>query len=276
MKVACHFDPGNRRSTCIAEAMAAGARACGDEASLIAGFALPPFGSADVGVAYGWGHPKMFDAYRARGGASVYVDLGWWDRKPVGRELGGFHKVVVNGREPVLGARNYPSDRFDAFGLKIAPWRQEGRHVVLAGMSAKSAHTRGYGPQEWELRALDAIRQATNLPVLYKPKPSWLAASPIPDTVFAQGMTIEQALVDAWALVTLHSNTAVDALLAGVPVHVAEGVAAGFSTPLADLERPRYPEGRAQLMANIAYAQWSVPEIASGACWAHLKESGQL
>jgi hypothetical protein len=72
--------------------------------------------------------------------------------------------------------------------------------------------------------------------------------------------------------VTLHSNVAVDALLAGIPVNVAEGVARDFSTPLVHIETPRRPDDREQLMADIAYCQWLPAEMASGAAWRHLLE----
>ncbi len=85
---------------------------------------------------------------------------------------------------------------------------------------------------------------------------------------------MEAALADCWAVVTLHSNVAVDALMAGIPVNVAEGVAAEFSTPLAQIETPRMPEGREQLFADIAYCQWTPAEMASGACWSHLLKNG--
>ena len=74
-----------------------------------------------------------------------------------------------------------------------------------------------------------------------------------------------------WALVTHHSNAAVDALAAGIPVFCEDGAASLLSMPrLADIENPPLPEGRAQFFADLAYCQWSVPEMASGACWDYL------
>jgi len=270
VKVACHFDPDNRRSTRIAKAMMTGINACGDEAHAVAGWINQTW--ADVGLAYGWAHPDVMTAYRRY----VHVDLGWWDRKPEGAVLDGYHKVCVNRRmPPPLGGMGYPSDRFDRFGLKIAPWRQGGGPIILAGMSAKSAHTRGLGPQEWEMSAVLRLRAVTNRPVIYRPKPSWVDAKPIPGTLFSKGEAIEAVLAGAWALVTLHSNAAIDALLAGVPIHVDEGPAALFSTKLEQIESPRTPDGREQLMADIAWHQFSVPEMETGVCWKHVREQIQ-
>lgn len=275
MKIACHFQPDSRRSRHLAHAMAAGARALGIETFLTPDFSAP---AGDVGVAYGWRYPGLFEAYRAAGGHFVYLDLGWWDRKPKADVLGGFHKVAVDGREPGPYFRGgFGPERFSAHGLRAAPWRASGSHVLLAGMSAKSAKTRGYGPQEWEMAAIERISAVTSRPIIYRPKPSWGDANPIPGTIFSPpGQPVEAVLRDCWAVVTLHSNVAVDALLAGVPVNVWEGVAADFSTPLAEIEAPRMPDGRDQLLADIAWCQWTPAEMASGACWRHLLERTPL
>lgn len=86
MIVACHFDHRSSRSENVARSMAHGVQACGDQAQLIYGFTPHP--NADVGIAYGWAHPKTFQAYKNAGKHFVYVDLGWWDRKP---EIGRAH-----------------------------------------------------------------------------------------------------------------------------------------------------------------------------------------
>lgn len=275
MRVACHFDPQSRRSTHLAQAMARGARAAGLEAAAVVGFDAP---CADVGVAYGWGRPALFDAYRAQGGHFAYLDLGWWSRKPKNDVLGGFHKIAIDAREPTAYFRgNFATDRFSRHGLTAAPWRRSGSHILLAGMSAKSAKTRGYGPQEWEMVTIEAIRAVTDRPIVYRPKPSWADAKPIPGTIFSYpDICIEAALSDCWTVVTLHSNVAVDALLAGVPVNVQEGVAAEFSTPLVRIEDPLRPDGREQLLADIAYSQWLPAEMASGEAWRHLLEHSPL
>lgn len=275
MKIACHFHPQSRRSTHLAQAMAAGAAKLGLQVEQVPGFETV---AGDVGVAYGWGRPELFDAYRAAGGHYAYLDLGWWGRKPKHDVLGGFHKVSVDAREPSAYFRgNFATDRFAAHGLTAAPWRPSGGHVLLAGMSAKSAKTRGLGALEWEMGTIEQIKAVTDRPIVWRPKPSWADAAPIPGTIYSAPDTpLEAVLRDCWAVVTLHSNVAVDALLAGVPVNVAEGVAAEFSTPLAQIESPRMPDGREQMMADIAYQQWLPSEMASGSCWRHLLERTPL
>lgn len=276
MKFACHFNPKNRRSIAVAYAMAKGAEACGHASQLVQGFEGR---WGDVGVAYGWGHPETFERYRAAGGHFIYADLGWWTRKPSADLLGGYHKVSVDAREPIAYFRNraYPADRLGPHGVTVAPWRQTGGHVLVAGMSEKSAQTRGWKAHQWECGMVDLLHSITGRPVVYRPKPSWPGARPIPGTIYSPpGQPLEAVLRDCWLAVSLHSNVAIDALVAGIPINVQDGVAAHFSTPMAYLETPRMPGGREQLLADISYAQWSIAEMTTGACLAHLLENSPL
>ena len=203
MNIACHYHPKNRRSTAVAHAMYDGARKLGIEAKTVIGFETP---AADVGIAYGWGYPQLFEKYRQAGGHFIYVDLGWWNRKPLQDVLGGFHKVVVDAREPAAYfRRNFPGDRFARTGLAVAPWRQTGGHVLVAGMSEKLAGTRGFKPQEWENRAVALIRRiCPGRPIWYRPKPSWAGAWPIAGTIYSPpSQPLERALADCWAVVSL-------------------------------------------------------------------------
>lgn len=276
MRLACHFDRGNRRSIHIARAMHAGAQALGITSALIPGFEQV---CGTVGVAYGWGHPHLFEAYRKAAGHFVYVDLGWWDRKPAKDVLAGYHKVVVDGREPGEYFRwGAPDNRFAHFRLKIAPWRQTGHHILVAGMSEKSARTRGYLPQEWETAAVRNLQRIyPSRPILYRSKPSWPGASPIIGAAFDRPeRPLSEALKNAWGVAACHSNVAVDALLAGIPIYVEGGVASCYSVPPEQWNGYKGDDGRAQLMADIAWCQWSPQEMATGACLRHLMERTPL
>jgi hypothetical protein len=74
--------------------------------------------------------------------------------------------------------------------------------------------------------------------------------------------------------VTHHSNTAIDALVEGIPVHCEEGAAAAFSVPLETAANPERLEGREQFIADVSWLNWSVQEMERGESWAHMKERG--
>lgn len=276
MKFACHFNPKNRRSSTVAAAMALGCQRAGYYATQVPNFENV---EADVCIAYGWGHPELFQKYKMRGGHFIYVDLGWWARKPVSSILQGHHKVVVDAREPnAYFRRRHPTDRLLKFHPRIAPWRTTGSHILLAGMSEKSARTRGLAPTQWEKQAVAIIRQiCPQRPIVYRPKPSWEGAAPIPGTIYSPPtQPLEAALRGAWVTVAHHSNVTVDSLQAGVPIHCEGGVALEASTNMAALETPRTDCDRLSLLADVAYCQWSIPEISAGDCIRHLLKASPL
>jgi hypothetical protein len=210
---------------------------------------------------------------------AIYVDLGYWGRREGGR-FSGYHKVVVNGRHPTAYFRKpqHGRARIAAFRELLAqPWDYGGHHILLAGMGDKGALAEGFHPEEWERQAIDIIKGATDRPIVYRAKPSWKKARPILGclSVDSKARPVELDLANCWAVVTHHSNVAVDGLVAGVPAFCWAGVAAPFSSQkLEQIERPEYPDGRDAWMADIAYTQWTPNEMADGACWAHLRAEG--
>lgn len=217
---------------------------------------------------------RVFEEY-SKAGRAVYVDLGYWGRL-TGGKLAGYHKIVLNGRHPEgYYRKGYPDDRFRVHGVEIKPW-QQGEHVLIAGMGNKAAWFEGFATEQWERGVIEQLQRVTRRPIVYRPKPSWKEAKPIHGVEYSQpAAPIEQALKNAWAVVTHHSNVAVDAILSGVPAFCWHGVAREMSSQdLSDIDRPYRPENRHAWAADIAYTQWNVNEIAQGLPWAHFKREG--
>lgn len=232
---------------------------------------------SDIAIFYGLegNTPAIFDTYRATGRKAVYIDLGYWGRREGGRWF-GYHKLVVNNRHPTgyLMAQEMPADRFTRFGIPLEPARTEGKHILLAGMGDKGAIAEGFQPEQWERDMIAHLRMYTDRPIHYRPKPSWKGAMPIDGTKYSHPKTdIREALHRCWAVVTHHSNVAVDALVAGVPVFCEAGVAQLLSADhICDIEKFTLPEGRQQWVNNLAYQQWSIDEMRTGAAWASMRD----
>jgi hypothetical protein len=233
----------------------------------------------DCAVFYGLegNTPQLFKDYAAHS-AAVYVDLGYWGRREGGRWT-GYHKISVNSRHPnaYFRAIAHPADRLARFKLTPKAWRtpSSSAHILLAGMGDKGARAEGYDPNQWEREAVEVLRQHTTRPILYRPKPSWKTAKPIAGTNYSapHARELELDLRGCWAVVTHHSNVAVDALVEGIPSFCWAGVAREMSSQdLAQIETPFYPSDREQWLADIAYTQWSIAEMRSGAAWRHLKK----
>lgn len=270
----------HRRSKIISDAMANGIRHMGDKVirHYEGGYRAP-----DSQVVCYYGHEgrniQAAKDYQAAGGKAVYCDLGWFGRRYGGRWT-GYHKVVVNSRHPnaYFQRRSYPVNRARFLNVTVKPWKRTGRFILLAGMSDRCAISLGYKPNQWEREAIDALQKVTDRPIVYRPKPSWKGATPLAGTTYSvRPEEAEHLYPDCWAVVTHHSNVAVEGLVEGIPAFCWDGVAVPMaSQDITQIENPVYPAGREQWIANICWQQWSVEEIRQGLAWRHLKDEGLI
>lgn len=273
--------PMNHRSAIVGKAMAEGLQRAGCPRFFFkASTTHSGRCDYDTAIFYGLagGLSRVLADYRAAGKNAIYVDLGYWGRRKLER-FDGYHKFALNSRHPTAYFQNRPKgpQRFEEFGIPIRPWRSAGSHVLVIGMSAKAAAAEGLRAEEWERQTIARLRKLTDRPIIYRPKPNWDAARPIDGSLFGKGPTLEQALVDCHAVVAHHSNAAVEALLAGVPCICPDGVASLLSGhDLTQIESPPMPDGREQFAWDLAWTQWSVDEMKSGAAYRYLLEEGLL
>lgn len=240
----------------------------------------------DVAVFYGFTQTlrRVMADYIAAGRKAVYIDLGYWGREG----LQGHHKIVVNARHPTdyFQARRHDGKRRAALGIEVKPWRERGKHILLAGMGAKAAEAEGKTPESFERDAITWIKAHSDRPIVYRPKPSWVQSRPIAGTAFSWGGTprpgyatehINTVLHGCHAVVTHHSNVAVEAIAAGVPAFCWKGVAQPMASQrIEDIETPAMPDGREQWVNAITYTQWNIAEMSAGLPWRHLKQEGLL
>lgn len=281
LEVALYKIPNHRRSRLVCDAMAEGIRKIGDKTWTVATTAYSRAHTKPISVFYGMAAPlnRIFAEAREDGRTAIYVDLGYWGRHEGGRYR-GFHKVCINGRHPTayFQKRQHDYSRAAALGVKIEPWRPGGDHILLAGMSGKSSHVDGFEPNQWEREAIEALRAATSRTIIYRPKPSWKAAVPLAGTTFSpKTQPLEEVLQNCHAVVTHHSNVAVDAIVSGIPAFCQEGVGAPLSKhSLAGIDTPFRPgdDERRQWVADIAWTQFSIAEMATGLPWRHIRDEG--
>lgn len=278
LNVALYQMKGHRRSQMCVAAMSSGIAAAGDRPQVILDEHFKGV-THDACVFYGYTTrlQRIMAAHIAAGRPAVYLDLGYWHREG----SNGHHKIVVNGRHPTayFQARRHDASRLRNFRVEIKPWRRGGRSILLAGMGFKAATiAEGVPFESFERQAILELRRHTARPIVYRPKPSCKESRPITGTVFSpREESLDAVLADCHAVVTHHSNVAVDALVAGIPAFCWQGVAAPLSLQdFARIESPAYPDGREQWLADIAWTQWSIAEMAAGLPWRHLKHEGLL
>lgn len=234
----------------------------------------------DAAIFYGLagGLAKVLQDYREAGRKAFYIDLGYWGRR-IRSRWDGYHKLALNSRHPTDYFQRVPKgpERFAQFQLTVKPWRTAGRHIVVCGMSAKAAAAEGFLPHQWETDTIAELRLHTDRPIIYRPKPNWDDAKPIPGATFGKGPPLEYHLKNCHALVAHHSNAAIDALLGGVPCICPDGAASVLSGHTLDqIENPPMPDGREQFAYDLAWTQWSVAEMESGDAYRYLLSEGLL
>lgn len=266
----------------IAASMMQGIKRVGDEPYLCLrlNYSQAHSGHYDVAVFYGLMR-EILDGYRNAGKKAIYVDLGYWGRHEGGRRS-GFHKVSINSRHPTSYFQQvkHAGDRFDHFRVPVLPPKKaKDGYIMLAGMSAKAAAAESFGPEQWERSAIAEIRKHTDREIIYRPKPNWHDARALPGTKMIKGQDgdVHQYLNNCHAVVTHHSNVALDAVLYGVPAFSWDGISTVMgSNDLSKIEKPPLPDldVRRQFAADAAYTQFNVQEIIEGVAWRHLKDEG--
>lgn len=215
----------------------------------------------------------------------VVVDLGYWNRKTTDQNLNAL-KIAPNYWHPTpyVMQHNFSGDRYRASAPTILPPSTSGNWLTVASMSSKSAPVYGHRTATfWDSDTISAIR--TKFPkatICYRVKPSWRdgdQARIVGVDKYSYGSeSVSFVLDQSRAVVTHHSNVAVDALIRGVPAFCKVGAAAAISpyTNPDQLENPILPDSREQFLYNLAHFNWFVDEIREGLPWLHMAKFGLI
>ncbi len=159
-------------------------------------------------------------------------------------------------------------ERWRGFNIPLAPWRKGGTHILLREQRGIGS-TRMASPPLWHDDAARRLAALSARPQRFRAHPK---SRLYPETAVAQP-GLEEALADCHAVVTWASAIAAQALVAGVPVFYEAPAlicAGACQHGLENIERPRYPD-RLPALERLAWAQWSLAEIADGAPFKYLR-----
>ena len=266
----------------ICDAMAEGIKLMGDTCSTVFAYQHDGRASADVAVFYGLkdGKREIFNDYTIAGKHALFIDLGYWGRREKGKaRQSEFHRFTVDQRHPCDRVMDVecPPDRIDKHVPGLQP-RRYGDYIILAGMSRKSAHSYDLGWLEWEKATLAKIRQFTDRPVVYRPKPEHRGTEGLDETRYSpREERLEGLLQGAHCIDTHHSNVSCEGVVAGVPAIIDTGIGRPVcEKDISNIEDPFFPDEqlRRQWLNNVGYWQWNPIEMSKGEPWFWFKHNG--
>lgn len=227
---------------------------------------MTEYKQCDVLVLYGWGGVNQQAAIKAHKGRYVAFDLGYWNR-------GGFStrkwRVSINGfhcpERIMLG--NPPKRKKDV--MVAAPDRMKDGPILLIGNGPKSQNVCA---MNWSSEKCAEIRKKfPDREILFRPKPGRPIEKGVNYDKLAGG-NLKDELEKAFLVVCRHSNVAVEACIAGVPVACEDGAGAAIYPTLDDWERQPSHAVRQEFLDRLAYWQWSMIEIRQGRFWPWLEK----
>lgn len=220
--------------------------------------------------------PK-FDQVLAQNLPWFYIDNAYFGR--------GTHFRATRNAKQHSGIGVGDAERFRAFGLPILPWYRGGKHVLITTQSEWWYQLHGMTLADWLDDVVAELREVTDRPIVIRYKPK-ARLTEIPNVFSAREVAqapddrpLAADLRDCWAVVTHSSNSAVEAVLAGIPVFCTSAdSAARIMGPgsIENIEAPVYPDGREAWAACLAANQWTLEEMRQGRCWADMGVAAYL
>lgn len=201
-----------------------------------------PSGKADVLLTWGMGHigrKPIIEAHKANGGRVVGVDLGYWDRRSSADTEQNF-RLTIDDDHPWIYVAPQDGSRFDESGIVLREDADPDGPILLAEMGRKSERLFPH----WQPRTIKRLKlDYPGRPIVMRRKS--------PDNG-----PIEQALVGKSLVVCRHSNVAVDACIAGVPVECDNGIAYALYRHGKNPSR----EQRLEFLRSVAWWQYKPSE----------------
>lgn len=209
-------------------------------------------------VLYGPGAPKnllVFKRHLAAGGHVVTLDLGYWDRE-------NSMRLAIDGLHPTPAQLALVGDAPTRRQFDLREDADPAGPILLVGLGPKSCFAYGLDHNEWEKRTLAELRQRfPGRKILWRPKgrrPEQLGGLEL-----SHGMPIKHALQGCSLVVCRHSNVAVDACVAGVPVECEAGAGAALYA----VNPAPTQEQRADFLRRLSWWEWRSTEAARAWMW---------
>jgi len=227
------------------------------------------YSPSDLAVIWGVRFPHIIQGQKKCGGDYLVMERGYFRDRMKYCAL-GFNGL--NGRAEFHAENSLP-DRWQKHGMKIKPWKHDGKYILLMGQVSGDQSLREMIISTWYKKVITKVRSLTDMPIFFRPHP--LARRHDLDLGcdrYERGEPVAESLQGAYLVITYNSNTGVDAVLNGIPVIAIDEGAMAWDLARHEITLERYMPDRTQWLYDLAYKQWLPEEIANGEAWEHLKK----
>lgn len=266
MRAAIYRVPG-RHHQAHADAMAEGLRCHGVEVST---FGHLPDSAADFCTVWGW---RCGERVRQAGFTKpiLVMERGFLGDRFSWTSLGW---DGLNGRARWNESHDNGERFWSNFDHLAYEWERFDGYALLIGQVEGDMALKGVDFGAWCRRAVSVL-QGRGFDVRFRAHPEAVKRgqpAPVASSLVMEG-TLADALSSAACVVTWNSNTAVEAVLAGIPSFAVDPGSMAWPVtahgPLDDLIMP----DRSDWFRDMAWRQWSMEEISSGFAWNVVREA---
>jgi hypothetical protein len=223
--------------------------------------------------------PHCYRKAQETGKTVIYCDKGYCRNKSLAGLITEYVRVSVNEFQPLTFVKNAncTHERFVKLRVDVKKLKKEGKHIIVCGGSQKYSDWHELGDANiWAEKVIKELKQHTNRPIYYRPKPSFKGGKPISGSYFSPPtQSLEKLLENAYAVVVWGSNAALEASYFGIKTLVlGDAIVKSISkTELKDIEKLYIPtmEERMKLYRNIAHCEYTYDEFKSGLAWEHIR-----
>ena len=188
-----------------------------------------------------------------------------------------YYMVGMNGlnNNAYYNNKNCTGSRWEQLDMPVTPLRDKDGAILICGQVPSDASVRHIDIMQWYGNLVYSIKKITKRPIIFRPHPLAINRTPhMLGTKLSTG-SLEEEMDNARVVVTFNSNTAVDAILHGVPaLSFDKGSMAWDVTGhgIHNAEHPYRPSAEiiTQWAYNLAYTQWNLEEMAKGLPFLHL------
>lgn len=223
-------------------------------------------GSAPSRIVACWGW-KLGAFYRSKGHEVLVAERGYIGDRFHWTSLGW---NGLNGRADFrLG--DVDGERFERYHAgSMRPWKADGEYVLLLGQVMGDMSLAHVDYRGWLSRMAEEL-PVLGLPVVFRPHPQSRQEA---FGMRIKGGGLEEALAGAAVAVAFNSNSATDAVMAGVPTIAMDEGAMAWPVSGHDIAMPPTPD-RTEWANRLAWCQWSPGEIADGTAVAQIRLQSQ-